>query len=289
MRIIFSRKGFDSEYGGVPSPILPNGIPLSLPIPTEHGPTTYQDITTPWGNMGDIVHTLTQGRIDRNHYAHLDPDIDPRSLSIRPDGWVPSFGQELAAQSHLTGQNVGPGDIFLFFGWFRPTEIHEGTLRYIPKTQAVHQLFGWFQIDRVLPIGDALDEKRNQYHHIHQHPHLHAHGGKMNTIYTATPTLSLPNHAPIPLPGAGIFPGTPNHQLSVPNQSKRSLWTLPHAFHPMHGRSMSYHQNPDRWTEISPTQCTLQSVAKGQEFVYNTHHHPDIIQWLHGLLPKHQI
>ena len=35
MKIILSRKGFDSGYGGMPSPILPNGIMLSMPIPSN--------------------------------------------------------------------------------------------------------------------------------------------------------------------------------------------------------------------------------------------------------------
>jgi hypothetical protein len=33
MKVILSRKGFDSEYGGIASPILPDGTLLSLPIP----------------------------------------------------------------------------------------------------------------------------------------------------------------------------------------------------------------------------------------------------------------
>ena len=35
MRVILSRKGFDSQYGGMPSPILPDGTLLSLPIPSK--------------------------------------------------------------------------------------------------------------------------------------------------------------------------------------------------------------------------------------------------------------
>lgn len=34
MKIILSRKGFDSSYGGYPSPILPDGSLLSIPIPS---------------------------------------------------------------------------------------------------------------------------------------------------------------------------------------------------------------------------------------------------------------
>ena len=35
MKIILSRKGFDSQYGGHPSPILPDGTLLSIPIPSK--------------------------------------------------------------------------------------------------------------------------------------------------------------------------------------------------------------------------------------------------------------
>lgn len=41
MRIILSRKGFDSEYGGCASPILPDGKMISMPIPSESGNCKY--------------------------------------------------------------------------------------------------------------------------------------------------------------------------------------------------------------------------------------------------------
>jgi hypothetical protein len=42
MRVIFSRKGFDSAAGKVPSPII-EGEPISLPIPTERrSETSYR-------------------------------------------------------------------------------------------------------------------------------------------------------------------------------------------------------------------------------------------------------
>ena len=37
MKIIISRKGFDSKFGGTASPILPDGTMLSFPIPDEQG------------------------------------------------------------------------------------------------------------------------------------------------------------------------------------------------------------------------------------------------------------
>ena len=45
MKIILSRKGFDSSWGGCPSPVLPDGTMLSMPIPTnEDNRLRYEDI-----------------------------------------------------------------------------------------------------------------------------------------------------------------------------------------------------------------------------------------------------
>ncbi len=35
MKVVLSRKGFDSANGGIPSPIMPDGTMLSLPIPLK--------------------------------------------------------------------------------------------------------------------------------------------------------------------------------------------------------------------------------------------------------------
>ena len=35
MKVILSRKGFDSSNGGCPSPIMPDGTLLSMPIPSN--------------------------------------------------------------------------------------------------------------------------------------------------------------------------------------------------------------------------------------------------------------
>ena len=44
MKVILSRKGFDSQYGGMPSPILPDGTMLSLPIPSKDDNIKYSDL-----------------------------------------------------------------------------------------------------------------------------------------------------------------------------------------------------------------------------------------------------
>ena len=50
MKVILSRKGFDSVYGGYPSPILPGGEMVSLPIPLEDS-IRYSDL-----KIGDLTY-----------------------------------------------------------------------------------------------------------------------------------------------------------------------------------------------------------------------------------------
>ncbi|MGC9779576.1 MAG: hypothetical protein HZR80_10075 [Candidatus Heimdallarchaeota archaeon] len=59
MKVILSRKGFDSSYGGHPSPILPDGTLISLPIPSmKYSSSLYPKDKTPkwktWNNKDFI-------------------------------------------------------------------------------------------------------------------------------------------------------------------------------------------------------------------------------------------
>ena len=116
MKIILSRKGFDSGSGGVPSPIFPDGAMMSLPIPDKSSGIAYEDVAgNYWVSMGEAVSQLAG--FPQAHRAHLDPDLVANSLP-RKKGWRPIFGQVDAAEGHLRLQGVGESDIFLFFGLY---------------------------------------------------------------------------------------------------------------------------------------------------------------------------
>src|SRR5687768_10897447 len=121
MRVILSRKGFDSGYGRVPSPVLPDGRMISLPIPDKDAPVAYAAIKRDEILLSGLVDDLTKGKIPPRFLAHLDPDLD-RDAVVRPSGWRPIFGQSGAALGHLRKLGVVAGDLFLFFGWFRAAE-----------------------------------------------------------------------------------------------------------------------------------------------------------------------
>ncbi|HLX05396.1 MAG TPA: hypothetical protein VKR28_07665, partial [Candidatus Binatus sp.] len=155
MKLILSRKGFDSANGGCPSPIL-DGRLCSLPIPDAGAPTTYADIATFRGSpVARVVEDLTRGRIRQSDGAHLDPDLRRDSIA-RARGWRPIFGQAAAAQSHLARHEVGCGDLFLFFGCFRQAEKVGGEFRFVRDAPKLHVIFGWLQVGGVSRATNEL-------------------------------------------------------------------------------------------------------------------------------------
>ena len=119
MKIILSRKGFDSSAGRVASPIFPSGEMCSLPIPEPTSTITsqskrYAEITFGNCNLGTVVDDLTRGEIKGDRMAHLDPDLSYDSID-RQANWKPVFGQSGAAERHLQNCNVQEGKLFLIF------------------------------------------------------------------------------------------------------------------------------------------------------------------------------
>ena len=225
MKIILSRKGFDSGIGKVASPIFPSGKLYSLPIPEafpSHHSKHFSEIRAGEHNLGTIVQDLTEKRIKAGMFAHLDPDLN-RSSIPRPANWLPTFGQTGAAEKHLQNQGVEAGDIFLFYGWFRQVELESGHYRYIRNTPDVHVLFGWLQVEQCFPV-DSLAVIPTW---AHEHPHCKARKyHHLDSLYISTSKLRLPKRE-LDLPGAGTFRRfAPSLCLTAPQRS-RSVWQLP--------------------------------------------------------------
>lgn len=287
MRLILSRKGFDASAGGTASPILPDGALCSLPIPDPRSPLRYADVTTACGSMGRTVEALTRGRIGGRAFAHLDPDLDAHALKRAP-GWRQIFGQAGAAQSHLSRQGVGRGDVFLFFGWFRRCVREAGRLRYARDAPDLHVLFGWFEVAEVVPVAKLGSSDLSW---ARRHPHFWGERGAGNTLYLATDRFAADGAASDAgcLPGAGLFPRFERRLcLSArPGFAPRSLWKVPQWMHtPGCAPVLSHHANPRRWTRTRGG-WLLRSAGRGQEFVIDldrTPHPAKAIEWLRELL-----
>lgn len=281
MKLIISRKGFDSQYGGVPSPVFPDGSIVSLPIPSEGDDRILGDLCHGDINIGDLAADLTNNRLGRESHVHFDPDLYGPILERKP-GWKPAFGQVSAAQSHLANQGVGEGDIFLFYGWFRRIECYGGHWRYVRGVPSFHSIFGWLQVGEVVKVNERTIDL---YPWLHSHPHVSSAArfkGSNNTIYVGADWLTH-GQMPLELGGGGVFPKFDHRLCLTADESNRSLWKLPAWFYPK-GRlsSLSYHGNLNRWSQQGDS-VLLHSVPKGQEFVLNCDHYPESVSWIEDL------
>ena len=85
MKVILSRKGFDSGFGGYASFILPDGTLQSLPIPSSSDSLTYSNVRSRYKNkkLRDLMLNININIKEYNWKiftesttCHLDPDID---------------------------------------------------------------------------------------------------------------------------------------------------------------------------------------------------------------------
>lgn len=281
MRLIFSRKGFDSSAGGKPSPILPDGRMVSLPIPDKRSSIRYADIQWHEYNVGSLVSDLTGGQVPATYRAHLDPDLSHDSLPRLPE-WRPIFGQTGPAQGHLRRNGVEEGDVFLFFGLFRHVARKQGRFQWDTASMPLHVLWGWLQVGEILKV-DACD--MTNYEWAGYHPHFHRGWDKNNTVYFSRTSLELAGAGTEEIAGAGVFPCFSERlQLTAPSAKSVSQWELPMWFYPRNGKSpLTYHNDLTRW-QRTDRRTRLNTVARGQEFILNGENYPEAIEWFADLM-----
>lgn len=275
-KIILSRKGYDDQYGGKPSVILPDGSMLSFPIPINNKVSqTFEDNPsdkeTEVGILSEKLSfkekTLENYFSELNHpktslIHHVDPDIYHFNGIDNPG----TFGQSGAALSHLNNQKVGKDDIFLFFGTFCKTFDKNEKLQY-EMMHSFHAIFGYLIIDRQVTMLQIESETELEW--LKEHPHyINRNFGdykNQNAIYIGK------DH--------GYFDFSDKLRLTKRGY-KKSYWELPAEFK---NTKMTYHENTDK--RVTESSVQFMSTAKGQEFVFER---TEIIEpWLQGIL-KHK-
>ncbi len=226
MKVILSRKGFDSSNGGIPSPILPDGTLLSLPIPDDGSDveTRYDDLSWDGYDYSSMIDSLgnEKTKIKKNGRCHLDPDLrqEIRKTEIRE--WGPAFGQTGSANSILKNCGIEEGDLFLFFGWFRHTYLHNNEIKYVKKKMTnefygyadLQVIYGYLQVGKILT--DPQEISRYWWHPHASCSHLRQHN---NTLYLPSEHLSFDKN----MPGSGTLTFREDRVLTMPNHT-RAIW-----------------------------------------------------------------
>lgn len=273
MKVILSRKGFDSGYGGFPSPILPNGEMLSIPIPVTEDSIRYDDLKVDfdlsyeklmYDLYGNTIKIEGEGKYPLEKLScHLDPDL--RSFSYnRKTSWKGLFGQAGSSQSHLVNQGVGIGDMFLFFGWFRKTILVGDKYVFDKKCKGFQAIYGYLQVGEKHPIN-SMDASEWMKYHPHVKRGIEAKDN--DCVYVASSRLILNEE----LPGYGTFNYSDRLKLTKDGFS-RSRWELPDCMKDVY---ISYHSNKS-WKDDY-----FQSAMKGQEFVIEDNE--QVIEWVKGM------
>ena len=273
MKVILSRKGFDSQYGGYPSPVLPDGRMISLPIPSDDKikyselrvdeNLTYFDLMqqlNPRIKYNNKWHILTE-----NTQCHFDPDING-SATKRHTSWKPLFGQIGAAQAHLKNKEVEEGDLFLFFGTFRKTIKQDGMYQF-DSSREFHAIYGYLQIGEIVSLENNTKFPEWMAYHPHTDPSRY---GIKNTIYVARDRLTWQPD----VPGAGLLNFTEKLILTKKGCLK-SRWNLPLFFDEV---NISYHSEKS-WNRKDGY---FQSAKRGQEFVIQSN--KKIEGWIKDIL-----
>ena len=281
-RLVISRKGFDSTrrlrgpkrgyadlewpYGGVPSPIFPDGSMYSLPVPGEDDSISvaygdlYHQVGDTLVNIGQVVEDLTQTRSQpprwtRDDFTYVSPDIrDPVHSTF--EGQPGLVGAAGAQEGHLRKQGVDKEDIFLFFGLFRRVEEVSGRWQFVPSAPEQHALFGWLQVGTI-HREDGENWQRGWY--------------------VARDRLALGSD--IAGRGYGVFEHLDERLLLSQPGVTPSRWRLPYWFYPEPPKvPLTYH--PHRLWHRDERYAYVQRRGPGQEFVMDVRHYPEALDWV---------
>ncbi|MBM7095736.1 hypothetical protein JSY36_08220 [Bacillus sp. H-16] len=276
MKLVLSRKGFDTGSGGCFSPYdHHSGRYIWFPIPEKknHYSNTinYADVRIKEdyfnnpkyeaGNLSELYKRLLgHNRIkmgnskacsidDVGLSAHFDPMLGEPPWMERGSGLKigKGFGQSNAAP-HLLKQEVGAGSVFLFFGGFKSIHNH----------YSGHYFYGWMKVKERIDNYDKALQAAEEYN-LGDHPHLTESAfQKLNFIYTPEEWL----FEDLEVPGCGYFTALNDSLLlSRSKDRNKSEWLLPKCFYKQ--LTQAYKNS---WVDLGDDFCTVKT-GRGQEYV----------------------
>lgn len=227
MKVILSRKGFDSSNGGMANPIMPDGTMISMPIPSDDN-DTFNDLYYNEETYMKIIRDL-KPKFSYEH-CHVDPDIDSsRRRAVNIEQWKPAFGQINQSAKYLIDTvAVNKGDLFLFFGTFHQTMLHDGHYKYVKKTgnfyadNDLHVIFGYLEVGDILSNTSGISD-----YYWHPHASMERMKNSSNTLFVPSRNLSFDEKRP----GYGVFPFDEKRVLTMEGKSK-ATWNYNTVYSP---------------------------------------------------------
>jgi hypothetical protein len=269
VNIVFSRKGFDDQYGGIPSVIWPSSREmLSFPIPVKSPEKGHRaDELSFKGHK--LTKLLTDLKYNWDKYGdnfHFDPMIQ----SLLPEKpLLGAFGQSGAALGHLKINQISKGDIFLFFGTFCDCYFEDDKLKRYAMMHPFHAIWGFLEVDGFIDIdqnqSDIEDELLKTYPSLTNHPHI-----QNRKLYKYKNTIYIGKNY-------GTFRYNQSLRLSK-NNFKKSIWELPQDF-----REVKISHVKPSGIQKDPPNIDLVTASKGQEFVLKDPNN-GIINWLNSIM-----
>ncbi|MBR5916195.1 MAG: hypothetical protein IKZ57_07095 [Spirochaetia bacterium] len=319
MKVILSRKGFDSSYGGFPSIILPKEMGrkmISFPIPEkgerekdekgkytnktkigiegigaenikfvldDKSELTLAEIFSQLHFKEDKIKIAGEKQSFKNTIFHYDPAIqtiyDTDGNETRGLHGYAAFGQSKAAAGHLLNKGIKEGDIFLFFGTFKNTELREEKITY-KREKEFHALWGYMVVDDVISVDNVDNEEgkkqfekyKNKYPGLKDHPHFM---NRNNKYEKSDKNIIICGK------NFGTFNFKKNiHKLTRDGKSK-SYWDIPESLDCLIGHEITYHKD-------KITTKHFKSASIGQEFVvkhnFNENEIKDLLNRLQNTL-----
>jgi len=313
VKVVLSRKGFDSEAGGGYSPFDPQtGVYLVLPIPMDEMDGKELNISTPLkyeaihikteylpgysaSNLGSFLmeakgkKATIKGK--ESEYAHLDPWLGPCPwLAGDSNHPIGAFGQVDKPQAHLHNQDVGKGSLFLFFSRFVPIPKRKNLI--VPSVSSEHLdrglyfIYGWLKVKEVIQQYEDIQDPKVLSHHPHatkKYFETYANKPKgKNTIYIADEFLFNNGSN---FRGCGYFPRlnkdlllTATDCAQQPRTWIPSRWSLPGFF---------FEKSPSclkrrKWCRRGDGSCLVETSGQWQEAVFEESE--EFCQWFCRLL-----
>ncbi|MBQ6270006.1 MAG: hypothetical protein IJK61_07815 [Bacteroidetes bacterium] len=304
IKVILSRKGFDSSNGGFPSLILPekdkDGFRkmISLPIPCcskccnyeKCKSYKYSNDTRLYNMMSNLYNGKGKKRntikIKKNNkivdeillseatHCHLDPCLG--NYSIKELEKVGIFGQHGRAATEL--KDVRKDDIFIFFGLFNDVAVKDD--KYIIKNKengGRHVMFGYLQAGKII-------DNNKYYIEYEKHPHFCCCKIKNNNIiYIARKRLKIDSKE-LDVAGYGMFKYDSKLDLTQQkpdktywNSTRWSCDNLPTCLKDLIVPRLKY-ECKDNY---------FQSAPMGQEFVIEDN--KEVEKWAIELIKKHSV